>query len=575
MAATAAVAALPERAIGWARRRRVAPNSAAGISLLLGLCAAVWFSAGTENGNIIGAVALCGCYLAARAAGRLARLAGQTAPADRLGGIYSIISEAAVLGGLALGGQAAGPGRLWPAAVAVLILVAVRETIRAGSGDRADQSIVSRSASAVLAMSAGASTLLIAVAAPIWGARTTLLILFAWSVIAVGYAAVVRATARAESEAADYDVADDAAWPPAGLTSLAVLLHPEPAGCEGALRPEQTASGGLGGGVCPPDGHGEGALRPEQTASGQRRRPASWRLSRGRPRRAGGRHHRPAPRGPAQPPRSFGWRSEADMVREPASREASGRPWPGPQATAARLAPAAVNSAATGLLVRPKPPQPTGQLVIAVVSGERARRAEARATDVTAACRDDGPVAWWLGRLVRGNLTPLPPTFLAVAAASVLAVLGLRDMPGFIVLTPLVVMLLLAGPGSSHPHDGRLDGLVPAVLQAGQYIYIAAIGFASGVPAPVTLTLCLVVAAWSADLAYCGAHGEPAERSLADRGGQPLGSGMGWEGRMLIVGLGAIAGLATPVYILLAGYLGLVICWKYRASSPPTRLSGR
>jgi uncharacterized membrane protein len=116
---------------------------------------------------------------------------------------------------------------------------------------------------------------------------------------------------------------------------------------------------------------------------------------------------------------------------------------------------------------------------------------------------------------------------------------------------------------------------VPALLQAGQYVYIAAIGFASGVPAPVTFTLCLVVAAWSADLAYCGAGGEPAERFQAGRGGRPLGSGMGWEGRMLIVGLGAIAGLATPVYLLLAGYLGLLICWKYRASNPPVWLGGR
>jgi ferredoxin len=35
---------------------------------------------------------------------------------------------------------------------------------------------------------------------------------------------------------------------------------------EGAPRPEQSAAGGLGGGVCPPEKHG--APRPEQSAAG-------------------------------------------------------------------------------------------------------------------------------------------------------------------------------------------------------------------------------------------------------------------------------------------------------------------
>jgi hypothetical protein len=104
------------------------------------------------------------------------------------------------------------------------------------------------------------------------------------------------------------------------------------------------------------------------------------------------------------------------------------------------------------------------------------------------------------------------------------------------------------------------------VLQAGQYIYIVAVGFASGVPVPVTFTLCLVVAAWCADLAYCGARGEAGEPGPPGPGGQPLGSGMGWEGRMLIVGLGAIAGLTTVAYLGLASYLGALICFRYRAS---------
>ena len=97
-------------------------------------------------------------------------------------------------------------------------------------------------------------------------------------------------------------------------------------------------------------------------------------------------------------------------------------------------------------------------------------------------------ISRWVGGLVRGQLIPLPPALVALAAVAMLAHLGLRDLPGFLTLAP-PLMMLVAAPGSSHWHDGRLDWLVPAVLQGAQYIYIAALGFASGVPAAVTFLL--------------------------------------------------------------------------------------
>ncbi len=65
---------LPRRVAGWAASLplSLAPNSMAGISLALGVCAAVWFSAGTRQGNAVGALALCASYLASRSARRLA-----------------------------------------------------------------------------------------------------------------------------------------------------------------------------------------------------------------------------------------------------------------------------------------------------------------------------------------------------------------------------------------------------------------------------------------------------------------------------------------------------------------------
>ncbi|MEP7026422.1 MAG: DUF5941 domain-containing protein [Actinomycetota bacterium] len=165
------------------------------------------------------------------------------------------------------------------------------------------------------------------------------------------------------------------------------------------------------------------------------------------------------------------------------------------------------------------------------------------------ACRDDGPLASWLGQPVRGQLVPLPPALTGLAAASVLAILGLRDLPGFLLLAPVVAMLL-ASVGSSHPHDGRLDWIVPALLQAGQYVFIAAAGLASGVPSPVIFSLCALIALHYADLSV---HAQ-------------VRTALGWEGRMLAAGLGAALGLATFAYVLLAAYVGWLISRELRTA---------
>jgi len=164
--------------------------------------------------------------------------------------------------------------------------------------------------------------------------------------------------------------------------------------------------------------------------------------------------------------------------------------------------------------------------------------------------RDDGAIALWLGRLVRGNLAALPPALVALAATATLARLGLANLPGVLVLTPVVAMLV-AAPGSSYPHAGPLDWLVPAMLQAGQFIYVAALGFSRGVPAPVTFTLCAVIA-----LHYLMLAGPRRAGGRRPR----LFGGLGWEGRMLVVGVGAMIGLTTFAYAALAAYLWVLIC---------------
>ncbi len=164
-----------------------------------------------------------------------------------------------------------------------------------------------------------------------------------------------------------------------------------------------------------------------------------------------------------------------------------------------------------------------------------------------AGCRDDGPIARFAGSVVRGQLAPLPPAVAGLLATVLLAVLGLHGLAGPVLLTPVAAMLL-AAPGSAHPHNGAADWLAPAVVQAGEYVYLVALGFAKGVPGPLTCALIALVALRQLDAAQAaGLPGASPQRY----------GGIGWEGRMLAAGAGAMIGLATFSYLALAAYLGL------------------
>jgi hypothetical protein len=176
------------------------------------------------------------------------------------------------------------------------------------------------------------------------------------------------------------------------------------------------------------------------------------------------------------------------------------------------------------------------------------------------AVRDDGAAARWAGRLVQGNLTPVPPALAGLIATALLAALGLRHLPSFIALTPPVVMML-AAPGSSHPHDSRFDWLVPVLLVAAQFVYVGPLGFSLALPGPIVFSLCAVLAIWYAsNTAIVTGHrlgSLPGSGTLSWVG---WGAGLGWETRMFVIGLGATFGLATFGYLGLAAYLGVLIC---------------
>jgi hypothetical protein len=159
--------------------------------------------------------------------------------------------------------------------------------------------------------------------------------------------------------------------------------------------------------------------------------------------------------------------------------------------------------------------------------------------------RGDGRIAVWIGRWVDGRVAPLPPLFVGLLVTGVLTALGLRNLSGILILTPVEAMLLVAF-ASWHPHDGRSDWLVPPLLQAAEYVFLAEIGFAGHVWPPLTFAVVAAVGLHHLDLAY------------RVRGGLANGidrRGLGWEGRMIIAGFAAVFGIAVIVYVALALYL--------------------
>src|SRR5580692_5611387 len=100
-----------------------------------------------------------------------------------------------------------------------------------------------------------------------------------------------------------------------------------------------------------------------------------------------------------------------------------------------------------------------------------------QAGGVLPAYRGDGPIAYRIGGVVQGQLPPLPPLLVGLLVTCDLAYLGVANLPGLLVLGPVAAMLL-AALGACHPHDGRLDWLVPSLLLAGEAIFLTGLGFA-------------------------------------------------------------------------------------------------
>ncbi|MGV9304862.1 DUF5941 domain-containing protein [Nonomuraea sp. NPDC003727] len=170
------------------------------------------------------------------------------------------------------------------------------------------------------------------------------------------------------------------------------------------------------------------------------------------------------------------------------------------------------------------------------------------------AYRDDGLLSRGMGALVAGQLPPLPPAVAGAFVIGILLLVGVGGTDGLAVFAPAVT-LLLSGPGSSHPHDGRLDWLVPPILRLTEYVFIASVCFGHDVHPLIVFMLLGAMAFHHYDVVYrIRQHVYPPSWLST--------AGLGWDGRMLVVAAGALVGQVTAVCVLLALYLWCLFGWE-------------
>ncbi len=419
--------------------RDLAPATLYGISLGLGLVAAVWFSAPTLGARGIGIAALAGAFVSGRAGGLVAASGRWTGPAlDWLGTAISLVTELAVYCALAL--SAAPPGLnglwgnalrhtavaswagggslgMWRLAMAAMGMLGIRRLgelcyDQAAGGQRLHREAMRRVEQAIT-LPTGERYAVIAITAVLFGPRVTFLALLGLGALAVAYVLAGRAL---------------------GSAIMTVILP-----IRGDDPPEPPAT---------PGGDPPGSPRESGAARPQHPRDTPWDLP---------------------------------------------------------------------------------------------------------AYRNDGRLSRWIGGVVQGRLPPLLPVLVGLMVAGTLSALGLANLPGILILTPVEGMLL-AALGSSHPHDGRRDWLVPPLLLAGEFVFIAALGLSRSVAPAAVFTLLGAVVLRHVDVGFRARHRSGISADVL---------GLGWDGRMLLLGLAALAGQAPLAYIAFSGYLWVLFAWDF------------
>ncbi|MBM2618080.1 CDP-alcohol phosphatidyltransferase family protein [Actinoplanes sp. LDG1-06] len=168
----------------------------------------------------------------------------------------------------------------------------------------------------------------------------------------------------------------------------------------------------------------------------------------------------------------------------------------------------------------------------------------------TSRFRDDG-------FLVRAGLSrvkaPAPLGFAALAAVAALALVillltGVVEPPAKVALAVTALIVLAAGLPARARHGGPLDWLIPAGLRAAEFLIVVAVGASGSVPTPVTYLLIFMLTLHHYDLVARMEKIAPAGRA----GGDPLG----WDGRVVVLTVAALAGVPTAGVVVLAVLVG-------------------
>ncbi|TMR99013.1 DUF5941 domain-containing protein [Nonomuraea basaltis] len=163
------------------------------------------------------------------------------------------------------------------------------------------------------------------------------------------------------------------------------------------------------------------------------------------------------------------------------------------------------------------------------------------------AYRDDGPLAHVLAGRLGPGLPPMPATLAALLGVIAVTAIGLPDR-GLLLLLPVAIAVLLILPTGPRNHLGRFDWLTPPLLRATEFLTMIAIGLAAGAPKWLLFVLVYVVGYHTYDTVY-------RTRQSVWPPAWVFQAGLGWELRLLIIGVGAALGIVTPVLAVLTAYL--------------------
>jgi phosphatidylglycerophosphate synthase len=195
-----------------------------------------------------------------------------------------------------------------------------------------------------------------------------------------------------------------------------------------------------------------------------------------------------------------------------------------------------------------------GLLAAAYTLGLRSLRSASMRVGVldtvdTSRHRDDGPLVRAV--LSRAGL-PAPLAFALVAVLAALAVVVWLLVGGASHAKPVLVvaaaLVLSAGLPARARHGRPLDWLVPGALRAAEYLFVVAVGLIGSVPPPVVFGLLFALALRHYDLVARMEKGAPA--------GSGTRAVLGWDGRVVVVTVAALAGVATLGEAMLAVAVG-------------------